>query len=792
MGIQRLGSVAELYDVIEQDKYSDSVAARRFPIRFTFLNSFDELRDTIAFLVKNWDVELKELTELLSDKNGWLTADDILKWIKEMANNAVVVPLSEFLRFQRTEGFYKVLKSLTEIENPNNLRIYIPLIGLWERFELEFWTSFYRKEEWAPVWRLETAPQKMTIYQIGFGLRHISIALQSLAVISTTEEWLSVWKRENVRAILSQCRPLSQFCKDFLPDQAFELRNVSNQQELLKKIFEFETAIEYKDHESEFWEKLVEEVVRYNERGLTLKDIFLRHFNLRNLERLTPGEFLALYLRASEHYERWLIKNVFLGIGRFQPSYLRKCLERLAGLEEEELIEKLWFVIFQLPSEELTDKIFTERKVLLTLVHKNLSRSTGFIEGRLDHELKNIKGEPLKRKFQYLTSITRVERKYLLSELKDVDIRKILPNLVAVYPELAFYLDWDLIKPDNEVDNWILEYFWEYNCSKVKHTKSPKIKNLIDAKNKNKSTFSDWYYSLPKPEMGEDVKYVWIDGLGGEWFPLIVHLLDKYGKAKGRLVRKKMLTRVILPSTTECNRYDCQKIEILDDHIHKQETYRYPDDLVEEIELIEQIVKQIMEMSDPRICIVSDHGYSFLCLKDFGNFKRLDLPNAEHEGRCMWIEGSNWKDDEYFMVWSVDEGRCQGRNVLVALKHVSLNNTPRREVHGGATPEEVLVPYIAIEVDEKKVEYQIEVIDPEVWVANPVVRFKVRPQASYIPEAFVKGRSLKVSWDKDEDVYKIDIKGLPAGTHTITLKIGKVEYQKEITIRAGFRERDLL
>jgi hypothetical protein len=35
-------------------------------------------------------------------------------------------------------------------------------------------------------------------------------------------------------------------------------------------------------------------------------------------------------------------------------------------------------------------------------------------------------------------------------------------------------------------------------------------------------------------------------------------------------------------------------------------------------------------------------------------------------------------------------------NFKVALTHASLNNKPSREVHGGCTPEEILVPFILI------------------------------------------------------------------------------------------------
>lgn len=792
MGVIKFHSLGELCDIIKQDKHSERISDRRFPVRFIFLNSFEELQEIVRFLIKNCNAESRELAELLSDKNRWLTTDEIVNWVKGISNNAVIVPLSEFLRFQGKDDFYITLKSLTEIEKQNNIRIYIPLVGLWERFEQEFWVNFYRKEEWAPVWKLETSSRKITIYQINFDLDYKDILLENFAVISTTEEWLSVWKRENVKGILSLSKSLSYFYKNFLPDQAFELREISNQKEFLEEIFEIKVPVKFKDDEAEFWNKLIREVGKYNEKGLTIENIFLRHFNFRSIERLTPKDFLALYLRTDEDYERWLIRNIFLVLDKFKSSYLYRCFESLRELKEDNLIERVWLEIFYLPLETLTKDVFSERREFLNLIHRNLNISAQFVEIKLANELSNIKNYPLKKKLKYLTNITLTERKYIIFELKNIDIQEIIPDLKKVYPELVYYLDWDLIKPDNEVDEWIFEYFKEYNYSKVKHAKSPKIEQLINSKNKNKSTFSDWYYSLPKAEIEENINYVWVDGLGAEWFPLIVHLLNRYGKEKGRFIKKKMLTRVNLPSTTECNRYEFEKIGDLDKYVHNQNPYEYPGNLINEIEIIERIIKEIVDLSDDRICIISDHGFSFLCLKDFGNFKRLDLPNAEHEGRCMWIDKVDYKDDEYFIVWNVDEGSCKSRRALVALKHVSLNNTPYREVHGGATPEEVLVPYIVIETEKDKTKYKIELINSEVWITNPVIQFKIYPQPLYIPEAFLNEQSLNVSYEKENGIYTIDLRGLKVGEHTIVLKIGDKHYQIKVTIRGGFKERDLL
>jgi len=189
MGIEKFNSLKKLYNRIKQDMDSEKISDRRFPIRFIFINSFEELQEIISFLNYN-NVESKDITELLSGENHWLTIDEVVDWIKSLSYSAVLVALSEFIRFQNKDDFYVIFKSLTEIEKQNNIRIYVPLVGLWERFEQEFWTNFYRKEEWAPIWKLETSFQKITIYQINFNLDYKkNFSSEDFVIVSTTKEW---------------------------------------------------------------------------------------------------------------------------------------------------------------------------------------------------------------------------------------------------------------------------------------------------------------------------------------------------------------------------------------------------------------------------------------------------------------------------------------------------------------------------------------------------------------------------------------------------------------------------
>ena len=67
------------------------------------------------------------------------------------------------------------------------------------------------------------------------------------------------------------------------------------------------------------------------------------------------------------------------------------------------------------------------------------------------------------------------------------------------------------------------------------------------------------------------------------------------------------------------------------------------------------------------------------------------MTKASHEGRYIEVESSESLEDRNYL-------RHQNgvNNYKIALTHASLNKKPVREVHGGCTPEEILVPFIVI------------------------------------------------------------------------------------------------
>ena len=116
------------------------------------------------------------------------------------------------------------------------------------------------------------------------------------------------------------------------------------------------------------------------------------------------------------------------------------------------------------------------------------------------------------------------------------------------------------------------------------------------------------------------------------------------------------------------------------------------------------------------IAIVSDHGLTALSrLVDSKKY----TAKASHEGRYIKLDSTDClKDSDYIRCKNGDD------NFKVALTHASLNCKPVREVHGGCTPEEILVPFIVI--SNKKAD--IETIQKHIHIVEQNISDKTEPK----------------------------------------------------------------
>jgi len=366
-----------------------------------------------------------------------------------------------------------------------------------------------------------------------------------------------------------------------------------------------------------------------------------------------------------------------------------------------------------------------------------------------------------------------------------------MPIINDIYPELYNYLNWnELIELKEGNKLWIIEYFHEYNLSKCLDEPTKKLLKIINKKNQNEKSFYNWYYSIDSLQDLNESRIIWIDALGAEWFPLFKYFIELYSKDNNKLITEEKIVKVNLPSTTDNNYFkDAYHIMELDEYIHNEKPYKHPLSLIEQIDIIKKVVKDIIvKQSEKTISIVSDHGFTFLAQKKYGNFKKFNYSGSEHEGRCMWIE-DKFKSDSQFFVHKVEKGKNKDRNCLIALKYTSLFKTPFREVHGGATPEEVLVPYLKISTLTETIEYKTNLISKEISINNPIVKLEIKPNPINTPTILINNTRYYLK--KEDNIWKVKLDGLVPGKYEMELIIDNKCTILQFKILGGLQEEDL-
>jgi hypothetical protein len=354
------------------------------------------------------------------------------------------------------------------------------------------------------------------------------------------------------------------------------------------------------------------------------------------------------------------------------------------------------------------------------------------------------------------------------------------------------------IVPDNLNDDprWDSDCFNEYRRSKLKDSISPLLNNALNERNKNKDTFYKWYYAFEPANQilqKEKVdKVIWIDALGMEWLPLLVNLIDK---ELGLYVEKKYIARSYLPTITDCNRFEnALYIREHDRDIHSTEPYKYPDSLIRDIELIRKILQKNLSINkNEKIAIVSDHGSTALArLKE--NLKVYNFENAHHEGRCMWIN-EDFLEDEGLVIHNIDNPNCKKLKALITLGYTSLYRKPIREVHGGATPEEVLVPLIIVTRQITCYPYEYNIIFDKIKLSRkePFLIISIVPNPDKTPELIdEKGTYINFEYIETQQKWKANMRNFKSGIHEIKIKIGDFEKSIKVEITGGMYEKDIL
>lgn len=778
----------ELTQEITRDRETRDMLSQRYAVRFIMLNNFNEFKELAKFMA-NIGVNTLDLENLIDERNDdtWITKDTLKDAIKKCETSTFITPFSELVRFYDDNdfrGFFNEIMLLEDIHNPNK-RIYIPLIGLQNRFT-DFLNHFARIQESAPIWRYDADAQSVEVFfskYKNFVLPNESAQCQ----LNSLKEWLMFWKKQAPQErIVCTSKPISAKHKYSKPDNIFNFTPIDNAYDFMTQFLEMCFPFEYKNEEKHFWEELLKRLDKGQTGTFSFENFVRTSFNRVKFDASDViGEWTNV---TNTPYDRWLLQKYVqhTDFTNLYP-YIALCVDDTKDLlNHYQLINMIATRILydDIPANRKSEFAAERRNIIVSnsevFKHMLSSDDQTWVFDRI-REIIQLQND-LCSAIELCTGVFDFEKKLLMGwSVHSPNNKKLKEAIRLYYPDFSAYLTTNKpshMKAENE---WFIDYIKAYKRAKMEDKYIDEIADVIKRKNNSGANFYQWYFEfenthellaeMENSEIYHPDKVYWVDGLGTEFLSYILYLINQEN-INMKVVRSQ-ITRSYLPSSTYHNRFDGDnvvKFGALDELGHDSHGYKYLDTLKEELQIIKNIVQEILASSRKEKCtiaIVSDHGLS--CLSRKAPSKKYD-GKFEHEGRYIKTTDSALNDNDYI----VHKNEKDGLTYKVALTHSSLSKVPTHQVHGGCTPEEVLVPFFLLSNKDvvNSIRYQVKVSGEDIMLSNPVVNLTIIPQ----PKSVIltcEGKTYNM--DRVGMQWATLLQNISEGEHTIDVKPAEAE-----------------
>jgi len=768
-----VNGIEELAALVDQDKASNVPSATRYPVRFIFVKDVWCVKNIVEMFKERSAavLDVSNVFPLNLSSDGFPTASTLFQEIKKENGDLLVVSAGNLIRFWSDDEFGLLMSSFMELENSvraPSRRIYVILEGMAERFDAVFWDKRRRHIGIDPRWILDSPRSTVRVNMLRFDYQ-----ISGRNVLPDVKSLAGLWQKTRQDEFICCSQTLrTKTC--YCSDDVVSFIDLDTPPEFLQKVMHIDVScIPYEKGEDGFWTDLIDEF--RNTKSRTVRALLETKYNLKNAEE---ADWTDIFISKSRSdYERWVIKNFVMHCtDNSGLEFLRLTFGAMRGTSVEEFIEQCWVSPFQ---KELSKELLTQRWLVLRHIHTLLGKPVPIqIERELDKKLST--GDP-SALAPLVTGITLAERKWLVQNWE------LAKDLKDKYPALYYYLSDVNVASDSPFADKLLAYINEYKRCKLRNAISEELESMLEDLNKDESSFYTWYYSLPtaaKLIAGSNSGSLhWIDGLGMEFASLVCKKLEEMGYEA-----EVHLARANLPSTTGFNMFQgTERIDALDSYIHGKATYQYPDDLVKELELVADEILPPLASLKKDFSLVSDHGFTVLACNKFQKVNKFKFEKVRDEGRYAELDpGQQEPHDEDVVVYEDPE---TGKKFVLALGHISISQTPKRESHGGATPEEVLVPVIFARV-AKKLEYELELESPIISVRNRILRFRLKPEPNAIPEVVIGSNTYEAT--RTEDWFEVSLKNIRSGDYVAKITVPGFEQEVEFKVKGGMEERDII
>ena len=790
--VKSFSSFEGLAHEIMQDIATNDMLAQRYAIRFIMLNNFNVFRELAKFM-SNIGVASLDLETLKEDQDEWITNDDLKNAIKDCKKSTFVTPFSEVVRFYNDDdfrGFFNEIMLLEDINHPQK-RIYIPLIGLQNRFT-DFLNHFARIEESAPVWKYDAEAQSVEVFFAKY--RDFVLPKESVKCqLDSLRDWLTFWKKQAPEErIVCTSVPIAAKYKYSKPDNIFNFNRIANAYEFLTQFMGLSFPFEFKEEEKNYWEELLKRLDKTKLGSFSFEAFVHTSFNK---VKFSATDIISEWADSKySSYDRWLLRNYvqYTSFADTNP-YICACIDSVSSLNEPNQLANMIatrILYNDFPVNKFSEYSSERRNIIVEnryLFKRIISEQD---QNWLFERIKEIyqKQDDLNSAIELCTGVFDFEKILLMGWSVNMPKHKKLAEAVnEFYPEYTAYITTNKPSYFRTENQWFIDYIKAYKHAKMEDKYLDEIRNFIQVKN-TPENFYNWYYEFEDTrsvlnEVNSEVPYrldsiYWIDGLGAEFLSYILYLIAQ--ENTDMKVVRSQFTRSNLPSSTNHNRFEgsmVKKYGELDELGHDSHGYKQFDTLKEELKVIKNIIHDIISICKNRKCtvaIVSDHGLS--CLSRKAPSKKYD-GKFEHEGRYIKATDDAHTDSDYL----VHENKEDGQKYKVAMTHSSLSKIPTHQVHGGCTPEEVLVPFILLSNKDvaNNIKYHVKYTDEDIMLSNPLVNVTVIPQPESV-ELTCNGITYKMN--RVNTQWTVLLQNITEGTHFVDIKPAGAE-STEIRIK---------
>ncbi len=796
-------SLSDLCKEIEVDKKgtgAESFLRDRYPIRFVLFENFGDFGEFVQ-VCQGHGVFVYGIEQWMKDgqDDKFITysqlATNIEACIKSSpAKDFVIAPFSEIARFYDNTHyaeFDSLLKTIRLVQSREEARlghqrVYVPIIGMQSK------VGKFKDDSNMHIWD----------YRSGVGNRNYRLVLTSgttygvmglqkrFSVCENMRQWLSLWKEmgEGVKSqIICSSKCIFANAGNAQPDNAFDYTICHNAFEFLSK----GVGIDFGDLTADekdmpFWERLASNI---DIEDFDFETFVNKRFNTSDLyDGIT---FVQTWFEYKDDFSRWLLRSYFLWKST-TPTYLTSVLRNCGTLSSSELFSLLATQVFDEPHDETSLKL---RGTLLREAEKQGVQITEMAEQKVRDKLIAMAGDSergCRYAMKYMTSFTPSEQCLMIEwigegKINVKDIQELMPSLYSYLAPLSIQL--------GDSCAWISDYFREYTRSKIANAANERLLQLLNKRNASQVTFETWRdgFKTVKTVLHnrQDIDlYYWIDGLGVDWIPFITNVIEKH-RVDGVYLNEVYVATAELPSVTSVNKVKLDELAIdklekigdIDSFAHKQKNY--PTYIIDELRLVEEAITRVLaQYNGKKIAFVSDHGISYMA-QTCGALNLAGI-ESDHSGRCaVWEKGSPSVDGNYMIL---PDGKT-----ICALNYNSLaSKTPTGQgAHGGATPEEVLVPIIIVSGQKNANVYSAKLLTTELVASNPIVKYSIKGLSSIdAPKVDYNGVEYLLS-KKQGDVYESERLNLVETARSVTLVLGDFKQTDQIGINMGVQEDDL-